>query len=584
MNKPTVLSLWLAGALAAGCTGAIDDGRGSSKPGQPGQSATGQPGAGNNGTGTPGQPGGTGGQMDPAAPPSAQLTCGSGGQDTVGRRALRRLTNAELESTIRSSFGLDNKQWGGLTVPPDPGSVDGFNNNVDRLAVSDEYARGAMESASRVAGLVSADPLLTTLLPCSAAGGAACADTFVTTFGGKLYRRPLTAAEKGRYLAVFEKVGKTDFKAFVGWATSTMLQSPSVIYRAELGEPAGGGRFKLTPYEVASELSFALTGAAPGPELLQLAAANKLGTADEVEAAARTLIFEGQGIRPAFRETVLRFHDQWLGLDSLSNLKKDDMAFPDFTAEIQSSLGEETRRFISSVLLEDKGTFANLLTAPHTFVDSKLAKFYGFGAATGTDFTRVNRPEGWGLGLLAQGSMLAVEAHSLTTSPTKRGYLVRTKLLCGVVPPPPPVVDPIPEPTEANTTRERYEVLHMSDPSCKGCHLLMDPIGFAFENLDAVGRYRAKEGKYDINATGSVTGTTAGDLPFNGAAELARALAPLPEISDCLGAYLAAYSFGISHENATCLVRSATQELRKGMSVVDFYLKLARSEHLRLRQ
>jgi hypothetical protein len=217
-------------------------------------------------------------------------------------------------------------------------------------------------------------------------------------------------------------------------------------------------------------------------------------------------------------------------------------------------------------------------------VDAKLAKYYGFGAATGTDFVRVDRPATWGVGLLAQGSMMSVLANGISTSPTRRGHLVRTTLMCNPVPPPPPVVDPIPEPTEANTTRQRYEELHAADPACKSCHALMDPIGFSFEHLDAAGRFRTQEGKFDIDDSGIVTGTSKGDLRVKGPTELARALSTLPEVTDCMASYLAAYALGFNHENAQCLVNAATNELRGGLSLADFYVKIARSDHFRFRQ
>ena len=130
------------------------------------------------------------------------MVCPGNGNETIGLRALRRLTIPEFEATIRAAFGLDAKQWPGLTVPPDTGSEDGFTNNVDKLLVSPDYAKGGDGLQPRGLGAGgSADPVLTRLLPCAATGGPACAETFVTTFGPKLYRRPLTPAEKARYLA-----------------------------------------------------------------------------------------------------------------------------------------------------------------------------------------------------------------------------------------------------------------------------------------------------------------------------------------------------------------------------------------------
>jgi hypothetical protein len=563
-------------ALALGCTGTIGDGSG-------GSTRTG----GKKNPSNPTDP--TNPTMDPTVsppsdptkPPSAQVTCPSNGMEIVGKRALRRLTIPELETTIRATFGLTATQWVGVNVPPDSGSEDGFTNNVDKLTVSPEYARGLMESSRSVAALVSGD-LLAKLVPCAATGGAACADTFVTSFGTKLYRRPLAPAEKARYLALFDKTAKEDFKSFVFWATSTMLQSPNVLYRSELGEPADNGRFKLTPYEVASQLSYTYTGGPPTPELMQLAAANKLGTADEVEAAARALMFDGDAVKPAFRDVVLNFADQWLGLSRVANVKKDAMLYPDFNDQIQASLAEETRQFLSSVILTDKGSVADLLTAPYTLVDARLAKYYGFGDTAATGFAKVTRPPEWGIGLLSQGSLLAVLANGLYTSPTRRGHMVRT-LMCDTVPPPPPTVNPVAEVNEFKTTRQRYEDLHSSNPECHSCHVLMDPIGFTFEHLDSAGRYRLKEGNFDIDDSGVVTRKD-GDLMVKGPTELANALSKLPEVNQCMAAYMAAYALGVSHDSAQCLVSSATTELLKGMSIVDFYVRMARADHFRFRQ
>jgi Protein of unknown function (DUF1592)/Protein of unknown function (DUF1588)/Protein of unknown function (DUF1595)/Protein of unknown function (DUF1587) len=615
---PKLVALALGAFTFGGvaCTGVVDGGGSTgSEPGnvpgmngsRPNNGGSGSNGSGSNGSGSSGSgsngsgssgsgsntPGGgsstPGGAMPGETPgPSAQIACPDDGKDTVGRRALRRLTVPELDATIRTAFGLTEAQWAGPTVPPDPASLDGFTNNVDRLTVGPDYARGVLDTGRTVAKLVAGEHLQR-LLPCGATGGsgsamAPCAQTFINTYGPKLYRRPLTMVETTRYMDLFMKVGRADFKTFVHWATLTMLQSPRVLYRSELGKPDGAGRFKLTSYEIASALSYTFTGGPPTPELLQLAAGDKLQTPEQIETAAKGLVYDAGGkVKPAFANAFLKFADDWMGLSALQNLKKDATAFPEFNAEIQNALGEETRRFIAGVVFEEKGTPASLLTAPFTYVNPQLAKYYGMPAG-GADYTKVMRPAGWGVGLLAQGSLLAVESHDLKTSPTKRGYFVRTRLMCQVIPPPPPVVGELPAPTEGETTRERYEKLHAGDPACKGCHNIFDPIGFAFEHLDAAGRYREKEGRFDIDDSGTLTATSKGDFPFKGATELANAVAQLPEVSDCMASFLAAYSFGVSQANSACLVRSASEELRKGTSLVDFAIKMARSDHFRLRQ
>jgi hypothetical protein len=363
-----------------------------------------------------------------------------------------------------------------------------------------------------------------------------------------------------------------------------MLQSPNVIYRSEVGDADGAGHFKLSQYEIATELAYTFTAAPPSTELMGLAAAGQLSTADQIEAAARTLVFDGANVKPAFRDVVLRFSEQWLGLEGFSNIKKDAKLYPDFSADVQTSMAEETRRFFSAIVLEDKGGVASLFTAPFTFVDSTLAKYYGFGSATGTDFVRVTRPANWGVGLLGQGSLLSTHANALTTSPTRRGFLVRTKLLCGVVPPPPPVVGAIPEPSAAQTTRQRYETLHTANASCKGCHSMMDNIGFSLEHLDSAGRYRDTENNFPIDDSGIVSATSSGDVKVSGAADLASALSKLPETTDCVSSFLAAYALGVNHDSATCLVTSARNDLKAGGSLLDFYVGMARAEHIRSRQ
>jgi len=533
--------------------------------------------------GTREQGGGSGGTTPTSFAPLCEAP-GTG--DLPGPRLLRRLTGKEVDATVRAVFGLDRAQWAGNLLPPDPASLDGFTNDVERLTVGEDYARGALDTARKVADLVTSDANLARLLPCAPQGDEACAGKFLDQYATRLYRRPLTAAERGRYLTLLAKVrSKADFKTWTYWTTMTLLQSPNVLYRSELGEPAGGGRYKLTPYELATALAFTFTGEPPGPELLALAAGNKLDTPEQLEAAARALAYEAPGkVRAGFREILMGFADQWLGLSPLANLKKDAAAFPGFTPAVQDAMAEEIRRFVSSVVFDDQGKPADLLTAPYTFVDATLARFYGYDPVPGGAFTRVPRRDGWGLGLLAQGSLLAIEAHSLDTSPTKRGNLVRTRILCGTVPPPPNMVDPLPEPTDAETTRQRYEQLHTKAAICKACHELIDQIGFGFEKLDAVGRHRDREGRFDIDDSGRIADTSAGTVEFRGPAELSRAVARLPEVAECMASFLATNAFGLDHRRTPCLVRTATADLRAGkLSIADFYIRLVRSDHFRFR-
>jgi Protein of unknown function (DUF1592)/Protein of unknown function (DUF1588)/Protein of unknown function (DUF1595)/Protein of unknown function (DUF1587) len=517
-------------------------------------------------------------------PPGSAVRCEN---EVVTQRVLRRLTNGELETTIRAAFGFDQATWKTPSLIPDPASGDGFTNNTDRLSVGDEYANRLMEAGRDLADLVTSDAHLARILPCAAAGGDPCANTFLDSVGAKLFKRPLTPAEKARYTGLVAKVktGGGDFKTWVYWTTIALVKSPNTVYRSELGEPIAGGKFKLSPYEVASSLSYAYTGGPPTPELLQLAAANRLSTADDLEMAAKALVYGPDGqVRPAVKNQLLRFADQWLGLSPLANINKDKTLYPDFTPEVQDALAEEIRRYLSAVWFDDKGKPADLMTAPFTFVNATLSKFYGFGQAAGADFVKTPRPAKWGSGLMAQGAILNIAAANNSTSPTKRGHLVRERFLCTTVPPPPKAVAPIPEPTAAQTTRQRYEQIHVAADECKGCHALMDPIGFGLEHLNATGRYQEKEGAFDIDDRGSLTNTSLGDITFKGSDELAQALAKLPEVADCMADFASAYTFGLNHQGAACIAKGAGDDLRTGkIGFVDFMVGMARAESFRTR-
>lgn len=509
-----------------------------------------------------------GSDAPPPDPDEPRGVCASGAADVAGPRLLRRMTSVELGATIRQAFGLSTAEWAGPAVPADAAGKNGLTNNVDRLIVDDAYARGLLVTAEQVADAVVAPATLARVLPCASAGGAACARTFLDTVGRRLYRRPLTEAEAARYLALHDRIAaEADFATWVRWATVAIVQSPHVVYRSELGEPDGDG-YRLTGYERATALAFTLTGAPPDDALLDRAARGELDTADGLAAAARDLA-AGEALRGVF----LAFADQWLGLSQLGNLVKSPTAFPGFGPAIRDAMRAETEAFLDHVVFGERGGVRELLTSPTTFVDPTLAGFYGWGGAGAT-----TRPAGWGVGLLAQGSLLTINAGNEHTSPTQRGLLVRERLLCTEMPPPPPVVADIPPPTGNETTRERYEA-HFGHEACAGCHLQMDPIGFTFEHLDAAGRYRETEGPFAIDDSGAIHGVAA-PIEVEGPVELAEALAATPEVAECVAAYVASHAYGLDHHDTSCLVTSLAGDLAAGeLGIADLYLGLVATPH-----
>ena len=518
--------------------------------------------------------------------PAATLTCESPGTgDLPGPRLLRRLTGREVDATVRAVFGFDAATWQGNTLPPDPASIDGFTNNVDRLTVGEDYARGALETAQKVAGLVTSDAHLARLLPCAAQGDEACAGMFLDRYATRLYRRPLTVAERGRYLALHKTVrAKSDFKSWAYWATTAMLQSPNVLYRSELGEPAAGGRWKLTPYEVATALAFTFTGAPPSTELLALAGSNKLETPDQLEAAARALAYEAPGkVRPAFRELLLSFADQWLGLSPLANLKKDEQAFAQFTPAVQEAMAEETRRFLSSVIVDDQGKPADLLTAPYTFVDATLAQVLRL---SGPCFRlRQGDPQGW-LGPGPPGPGLA--AGHRGPQPEDLAHQAR---LPGAHPPDVRHRPPAPRhgrsPPRAHRGPDHPPALR--GPARQERQLPRLPRDHRSDRLRTGeagrrrppprqgGRLRHRRQRPHLQHQRRHPRLP---RPRRAGPTLAR----LPELTDCMAAFMAGNAFGLDHRNTPCLIRNEMAELRAGkLSIVEYYVKLARSEHFRFR-
>ncbi len=502
--------------------------------------------------------------------------CDVGAADAAGPKLLRRLTTPEWEASVRENLSLTAAVWIGSTLPPDAAGKNGFTNSAERLVVNDTYAERMFESSKAIGVLIAAEPRLSSLLPCAAAANEACARTWLETIGRRIYRRPLTDPEKQRYLALYARVvPRLGFPKWVQWATTAALQSPHVLYRSELG---GVSSQKLTADEIATALSFTFVGGPPDEALLRLAAEGKLQTREQVQAAARGLVFDAEGkVKPRAREMLLGFERQWMNLSKLEVLSKRADKYPLWNDTIRSAMRFEIEAFFTHVVADKKGTVSQLLTSPVTFVDANLATYYGFAAPAAGNTAPTQRPVEFGVGLLAQGAFLAIRANSEASSPTQRGHFVRSHLLCVDPPPPPANIGSLPPPTATNTTRERYETGHAAK-GCAGCHKGFDPIGFALEGFDSGGRYRTHENGFPINDA-AVLSLDGKQFAFKGPGELAAFVAKDPRSSECVAAYLSSYAFGLDHHDTPCLSSSATKALVEGGSIVEYFVALAGTSH-----
>lgn len=361
-----------------------------------------------------------------------------------------------------------------------------FDNNAEAGLVTSGHVEAYLGAASAVAGRV------TPRCRPTSSDRRPCAEQFIATFGRRVFRRPLNAEEVGRYVAVI--VAAPDFDAGVRQASQWLLSSPHFLYRSELGVLQPDGTARLTPWELATALSFTLLQTTPDDALLDAAAQGRLSSSDDVAREARRLLLD-----PRARAALRGFSTQWLGLERLDTLDKSPVRFPSFTPELRASMAAETPAFFEHVVFDGSGRFAELLTASYSFVDGPLARHYGVETPASRQQTPL--PAARAAGLLGHASVLASYAHSDQSSPVKRGVFVREHLLCQDFPTPPANAGGVPRVDVNATTRDRFGQ-HSADPACRACHQYIDELGFGFEGFDAIGGARATENEKPVDPSG----------------------------------------------------------------------------------
>ena len=533
-SKHSVLcrgSILAVTALAWGCTADIAGGGG--------------PSANNGGLGPVAGTAGSSGGGSSGAPPVVSgplptnreglaLACAAkAGMVDTGRTPLRRLTRVEVDNAVRALLRVEASA--ATNVTPDEKMGPFYSNAVapvDELAV-EQY----QELAARVA--LAATPRMQAIAGCDLALEASCASTFIEGFGRRAFRRPLEAAEKAALLAAFE-LGKAAGDASKGFQTivEAVLQSPFFLYHDDtfVSAPSApqhpsAAPIPLDAHALAARLSFFLTGSTPDDELMTAAAQGKLKDLAELATQAKRLLTTEQA-----SEAVGQFHRQWLGVADLASVDRDVSKFPAFSAELAAAAYAETKLFTNYVLRNGDGKLRTLLTSNLAFPAGALFQVYGVAAPAGYQVgTPVTVDATQRAGLLTQAAFLMRHAHADQTSPVHRGILVRENLLCGkILPPPADLVVTVPPVTEATTTRERF-AQHVASPACRACHKDIDPLGLGFENYDAVGAYRTKDGLGAVDASGAFTNVRP-DLQgtFLGAVQMAQALARSSEVADCV--------------------------------------------------
>jgi hypothetical protein len=321
-------------------------------------------------------------------------------------------------------------------------------------------------------------------------------------------------------------------------AIQAMLVSPYFLFRVERDpNPIDPARVhRISDIELASRLSYFLWSSTPDDELLGLAEAGKLHMPGILDPQVKRMLDD-----PRSAALADNFAGQWLETRNLDSVKPDPQKFPDWGPELRDAMKTETRMFFESVLREDR-PLSEFLDARYTFLNERLAKHYGIAAVTGPDFRRVELSTSQRGGILSQASVLTVSSYPTRTSPVIRGKYVLQNILGAPPPPPPPDVPPLDEEAVGNTGSMRQQLeKHRANATCASCHSRMDMLGFGLENYDAIGKWRTTDGKFPVDASG----TLPGGKSFSSPAELRVLLkADLSDFSRCLIEKMLTYALG----------------------------------------
>ena len=451
--------------------------------------------------------------------PSALAGAPSSGSLIPAR--VRRLASAEYDASVQALLSTQASPAAGPDFPPDL-RQDGFTVN-DAQRVDAVLVERLDAAALALATEAENNGTLARLAPCADTDEAStCAQRFITTFGAKIYRRPLVDAETQGLLALYA-AGAEDATYLDGIAhvTRGLLESAGFLYLTELGDsqPGTSVAVELTPSELASALSYYLTSAPPDDELLATAAAGGLSDPDTREAEARRLF----ATSPAAQDTVVRLVREWLGIDGIDASAKDSLVYPEFDAQ-KPKIVAESRDFVRAVAFESTGTVSELLGANWTVNSGPLALYRTTASGPVANSSLIER-----VGILNQAAFLATYANAHESHPVFRGVAVARRVACIPLDSPASfnlqVVPPAPDPTK--TTRERFAE-HVVDPICAGCHDIIDPFGFSFEHYDGMGGYRAEENGQEVDSTVVVKM----DADYDGAYADSNALAAVFAKSD----------------------------------------------------
>jgi hypothetical protein len=469
--------------------------------------------------------------------------CGETEPTPTGSAPLvRRLTESEYRASIADIFGAnvpiaarfeDGLRIEGLT------EVGTSEAGVSPFSV-EQYSDAATGIASAVLDAENRERTVPCKPQSADAFDRACAQAFVQKYGTRLFRRPLSADQVQRYVGMaetgFDKLG--NFYSGLEMSLVGLLMSPEFLLRIEHARPGKGPVTELDAYSKATRLAYFLTDSTPDDELIQAATSGELDHRRGLEKQVDRLIAS-----PKFEAGVRAFFWDMLEFDKFESLAKDPTIYPAFTPDVLRDAQEQTLRTISATLLRDHRDYRDLFTTRDTFLTRALGVIYQVPVATRNGWEEEQFPaDSHRAGIQSHISFLALHSHPGRSSPTLRGKAIREIFLCQEVPGPPANVNFALIQDASNkkfpTARDRL-TLHRTQPSCMGCHKIMDPIGLTLENFDGAGRFRTTENGAPIDASGDLDGHDFSDVDG-----VAQALHDHPETPHCLVERMYRYAVG----------------------------------------
>ena len=368
---------------------------------------------------------------------------------------------------------------------------------LDKLEISGPYkVMGVSETPSRERIFV--------CKPARSREETNCASKILTAITRRAFRRDATKTDIAPFMATYTAArSKQNFDVAIASAIRDVLLAPDFLFRLEFdhGNASPGIAQKVSSWELASRLSFFLWSSIPDDELLEVARTGKLSDPAILSREVRRMLADSRAITMADN-----FASQWLNLRAIKDVKPDRKVYPDYDATLEADFEQETRLFVRSVIRDNRSVL-DMLGANYTYLNGRLAELYGIPGVVGPGFRRVSllaNPERGGL--LGQGSVLMLTSHTTKTSPILRGKWILDSLLNSPPPPPPPGVPPLNESPDNGrklTTRQQVE-RHRNSAVCASCHSRMDPLGFALENFDAIGKWRTRDDGGEIDSSGKV--------------------------------------------------------------------------------